>query len=279
MKRHRISFSLILMILSGISSFAQDTSYFDPMVNYYSIEGDSVRFDKTKSYKGYPKVEYAREVILLGDNSYKVEHCYYYDNFRHTKGKATQYRIIGDSVLIIDDQTWMLESVSDSLIYLTRTYGEYIERGEATNLVPLIFHGPFRTYNKDNRLLTTEHYRSGKCIKIESPRRDLIDSVYMIAETRPVFPYENGSVERYISKRFFYSEPAIESSIQGKVIIRFVVTSKGEVTNAEVLRGVDPAIDKEALKVVANLPDFKPAKLKGRNVNVYYVLPVTFILQ
>lgn len=135
------------------------------------------------------------------------------------------------------------------------------------------------TYNKNNKLLTIEQYNSGNCIRIESPQKDLIDSVYTIVDIRPKFPDKFLDLDEYIAKKYRYPEIAIESSIQGKVYIQFVVTSVGEVINVKILRGVDPTIDREAIKVVANLPDFEPGKINGENVNAYYVIPIDIILR
>lgn len=279
MKRLQITYSIILLILSSIYIFGQDTTYFDSKINYYSKNGDLIRFDKTKRYKGHPKVDYAREVIQLENDSFKVQNCYYYDNIRYTNWQTTHYKIIDDSILITDNQKWIFKRINDSLTYVSHDDGEYIETGKVIVLIPLIKHGDFFTYNIDDKLLLIEYYNFGNCIRIESPQKKLNDSVYTIIDTRPKFPDKFGDLDEYIAKRFRYPETAIESSIQGKVFIQFVVTSVGEVTNVKVLRGVDPTIDREAIKVVANLPDFEPGKINCKNVNAYYVIPIDIKLK
>ncbi|MEG2947596.1 MAG: energy transducer TonB, partial [Bacteroidales bacterium] len=83
----------------------------------------------------------------------------------------------------------------------------------------------------------------------------------------------------YLSKSIKYPAVAMENGIQGRVIIRFVVSPTGEITNAEVLRGVDPSCDKEALRVVNAMPRWIPGKQNGTSVPVYFTLPIVFRLQ
>ena len=72
---------------------------------------------------------------------------------------------------------------------------------------------------------------------------------------------------------------AAEVGIEGRVTIRFVVSRTGDVTDVTVIRGLDPSCDKEAVRVVKMMPRWIPGRQKGRNVPVYYTLPVVFKLQ
>ena len=69
---------------------------------------------------------------------------------------------------------------------------------------------------------------------------------------------------------------AKEQGIQGKVILQFVVKKDGSVGEVKVLRSLSPDCDNEAMRVVRNLPKFKPGKQNGKPVNVWYTLPITF---
>ena len=269
MKALQIIYSLILLTFLSVNILGQDTTYLDQKINYFSANGDSTRFDESKRYKAFPKVEYAREIIKLEQDSFKVENCYYYDNKRFTNSRTTHYKILNDSTLITENQRWFYKKLNDSIIYVSNEDGEFIEKGKVIFLVPLVKHGEFLTLNKNNKLLIIEHYNYGKCTKIESPHKDIVDSIFTVVDVRPKFRTKYGDLGEYIAKRYMYPDIAIESSIQGKVFIRFVVTSNGEVVNSEILRGVDPFVDKEALKVVANLPDFEPGKINGENVNTF----------
>jgi protein TonB len=70
-----------------------------------------------------------------------------------------------------------------------------------------------------------------------------------------------------------------DNDIQGKVLLRFVVMEDGSVADVNVMRGVSPGLDKEAVRVVRMLPKFKPGRQQGKPVRVYFNLPVVFKLQ
>ena len=71
---------------------------------------------------------------------------------------------------------------------------------------------------------------------------------------------------------------AKENDIQGTVFVKFVVNELGKVTDVEILRGIDPLLDKEALKVIKSLPDWKPGYQSGKNVKVRMQVPIKFKL-
>ena len=82
-----------------------------------------------------------------------------------------------------------------------------------------------------------------------------------------------------VSKSIKYPVIAQENGIQGRVICAFVVNRDGSVVDAEVLRGVDPSLDKEALRVIGTMPKWTPGKQRGKPVRVKYTVPITFRLQ
>jgi len=98
-------------------------------------------------------------------------------------------------------------------------------------------------------------------------------------EVLRVYPGGEGELLAYIAKTIKYPVIAQENGIEGKVIIRFVVSKTGKISNVEVLRSLDGACDREAVRVVKTLKDWIPGKQNGVNVPVYYTLPITFKLQ
>jgi protein TonB len=70
--------------------------------------------------------------------------------------------------------------------------------------------------------------------------------------------------------------PIIQCDYAGRVYVRFIIDENGKVTNPEVVRGVDPILDKEALRVVKTIPDWTPGELNGKKVKVWYLIPVDF---
>ncbi len=102
---------------------------------------------------------------------------------------------------------------------------------------------------------------------------------YTMVEQMPQFPGGDQELLSYIAKNLRYPAIAQENGIQGKVFIRFVVTANGDVKNVTVVRSLDNSCDKEAIRVISSLPKWIPGKQNGRNVPVYYTVPITFRLQ
>jgi len=102
---------------------------------------------------------------------------------------------------------------------------------------------------------------------------------FVVVEEMPMFPGGDPALLQYIAEHTNYPEVAKENNIQGRVIVRFCVTSKGGVNQVSVLKGVDPELDKEAMRVVESLPAFKPGKQGGKPVPVWYMVPITFTLK
>lgn len=101
---------------------------------------------------------------------------------------------------------------------------------------------------------------------------------FVIVEDMPEFKGGDKALLKYIAEHVVYPEIAKENDIQGTVYVKFVVNEKGKVTNVGLLRGVDPLLDKEAIKVIESLPDWKPGKQSGKNVKVSMQVPIKFQL-
>ena len=104
------------------------------------------------------------------------------------------------------------------------------------------------------------------------------DEVFRAVEQMPAFPGGDAALMKYINEHLQYPPSAMESNIQGRVIVQFVVTKTGKIRDVKVVRSVDSALDAEAVRVVKTLPDFIPGRSNGKPVNVWYTLPVTFML-
>lgn len=103
--------------------------------------------------------------------------------------------------------------------------------------------------------------------------------VFFIVEDMPEFPGGEMALRKFIANAIKYPVIAQENGIQGKVYVNFVVDKDGSVTNAKIARGVDPSLDKEALRVVNSLPKWKPGMQRGKPVKVSYTVPISFVLQ
>ncbi len=103
--------------------------------------------------------------------------------------------------------------------------------------------------------------------------------VFFIVEKMPVFPGGDDELRKYIAQSVKYPAIAQENGIQGRVFISFVVNTRGEVTDVKVARGVDPNLDKEAIRVVQSMPKWTPGMQRGKAVKVSYTVPINFVLQ
>lgn len=103
--------------------------------------------------------------------------------------------------------------------------------------------------------------------------------VFQIVEQMPSFPGGDTEMLRYIGENIKYPVVAQETGIQGQVVIRFVVTATGAIDDAQVIRSLDPSCDREAMRVVKSMPKWTPGRQNGKNVAVYFTLPVRFRLK
>lgn len=113
----------------------------------------------------------------------------------------------------------------------------------------------------------------------EPPKNEEENKVFDVVEEQPSFPGGQGALMAWLNDNIKYPVVAAENGIQGKVIVQFVVGKNGSISNVKVLRSVDPSLDKEAVRVVSNMPNWTPGKQNGASVNVRFTLPVTFRLK
>ena len=105
-------------------------------------------------------------------------------------------------------------------------------------------------------------------------------TIFEVVEQMPEFP--NGGMAglmQYLSKNIKYPTIAQENGTQGRVTVQFVVNRDGSIVDAKVLRGVDPYLDKEAIRVISSMPKWTPGVQNGKKVRVKFTVPVSFRLQ
>lgn len=101
---------------------------------------------------------------------------------------------------------------------------------------------------------------------------------FAIIEDKPGFPGGDAALMKFLGTNTKFPQIAKENGIEGRVYVQFVIDKKGKVTDVEILRGVDPYLDKEALRVVKSMPDWSPGKQRGKPVKVAYQVPINFKL-
>jgi TonB family protein len=153
---------------------------------------------------------------------------------------------------------------------------------DTTHQLTLLLEAPDNTPSTYNMPIYVPDSSKNSFKKI--PYEDLMSQhpngqVFFIVEDMPEFPGGELALHKWIANEIKYPVIAQENGIQGKVYVTFVIGKDGSVSNANVARGVDSSLDKEALRVVNALPKWKPGKQRGKQVNVSYTLPIEFKLQ
>ena len=120
-------------------------------------------------------------------------------------------------------------------------------------------------------LITTKKAASAETVKEKL--------IFQVVEEMPEFPGGVQEMMNFVSKNMRYPAEAHKNGTQGRVLVKFVVTDKGDIETPTVFESVDPLLDAEALRVIKMMPKWKPGKQRGKAVNVLYTLPVTFRLQ
>ena len=103
--------------------------------------------------------------------------------------------------------------------------------------------------------------------------------VYEAPDVQPEYPGGINALMAFLSQNISYPEDAMEQNIQGRVMVRFVVTKDGNVSDVEVTNSVYPSLDAEAVRVVKLMKGWKPGEFNGQKVNVWFSLPISFKLQ
>lgn len=116
-------------------------------------------------------------------------------------------------------------------------------------------------------------------VEIPAEKADTKDEVFMVVEQMPEFPGGIKELMTYLKDNIKYPKAAQDKKVQGRVIVQFVVEKDGTPTEFNVIRSVDPTLDAEALRVMKEMPKWKPGMQKGQAVRVKYTVPVSFKLK
>lgn len=104
------------------------------------------------------------------------------------------------------------------------------------------------------------------------------EEIFMVVEDAPEFPGGTQALLDYLRKNIKYPAICRENNIQGRVLVSFVVNKDGAIVDPEIVKGVNPSLDKEALRVISGMPNWKPGSQRGKPVRVKYTVPVNFRL-
>ncbi len=113
-------------------------------------------------------------------------------------------------------------------------------------------------------------------VEEEDPEENV---VFQVVENMPEFPGGRKALMEYLADNIKYPPIAAENNIQGRVVCQFTVWKDGSIKDIVVARGIDPSLDREAIRVVQSMPKWTPGKQRGKAVNCRFTLPILFRLQ
>lgn len=116
-------------------------------------------------------------------------------------------------------------------------------------------------------------------IVIEEDEVESENEIFSMVEVMPEFPGGTAALMEFIANNLKYPVEAKENGIQGRVTLSFVVDVDGSITDIEVVRGIDPLLDAEAIRIIKSMPKWKPGMQRGKAVAVKYTVPVAFRLE
>jgi len=248
-----IKFLLLAIVVTPVATHAQDTLYYD--VDDYEVKtlqlcaeytvtkpdpaNKNGRFEQTFTKSGVKKSEGYKLKI---PDKYSPGKFFWTENGDYTKWYPSGK---------LYEKTYYSKGKYEGNLVL------YWENGKKKR---------FDLY-KDNELI------EGNCF-------DSIGNkiAYFPYEVMPTYPGGETALLRFLSNNIRYPVSAQRNGVQGKVVVKFVVDSVGNVVKAKILKSVMRDLDEEALRVVNNMPKWKPGMQDGKAVNVRYSLPVSFKL-
>ena len=147
------------------------------------------------------------------------------------------------------------------------------QKGEPVNVkytVPVMFRLTPEPVEKIDEMIVVGY---------RTPDAPVTGEVYEVADKMPEFPGGMTGLMQHLSKNIRYPAEAHTNNIQGRVVVSVIINTEGKVTNAQIVQGVAPSLDAEALRVTGTMPDWIPGTKDGKPVNVKYTFPVVFRLQ
>jgi len=100
--------------------------------------------------------------------------------------------------------------------------------------------------------------------------------LFVVVEKMPEFPGGDYEVKKYLKKNINYPEEAKQQGIQGTVYVTFIVETDGKITEVRILRGIGGGCDEEAVRVIENMPNWKPGEIRGEVSRIPFTMPIRF---
>lgn len=160
--------------------------------------------------------------------------------------------------------------------------GELKIEGLSKSYIYMHWEGQVKEYYPSGNLESINRYKNNQ-VKGNKNWLDngkpFFDNIYNLVDVMPEFPGGEKNLLKYIAENIKYPEEAQSNSIEGRVFISFVIDIDGKVIGTHVRRHVHPLFDKEAMRVVSEMPQWRAGKLDGKPVKVEYTIPINFRLR
>lgn len=266
------NYLLIFAILISFKLYGQsDTTI------YYSENGDPVpEINQASYYEKLLKVK--KDKYLLSSFSKR--------NNNWQPPYETKIKRLSDSsyLMTANDSRIRIYQKSDSgFIIKDFIKTRLIQIGSSKLIFPLVRYGLWKSFDPSSGSIQDESiYRDNKIVTNKYWINDsrFIKDTFRQAEVLPEFKGGTDALLLFIGNNTKYPDHLKQKGIQGRVIVRFIITADGELVGAKVLNNVDPSFAEEALKVVYLTQNkWTPGKIGKENVNTFFMFPITFTLK
>ena|ERR1700757_549568 len=243
---------LLLFIVSCLKGFTQtDTIFYNVNNDRVASLNSAAKYETTTRSVTDTSVEIKREFTKAGQ---QITEDYYYINRGAHPPESKDKAHIGSSRVWYDTGKLKRE-----IMYNNNKMD-----------------GTCKTYWENGQLKRDDIYEDGKFISGKCYTPQGKDTTHYNFEIMPEFKGGIREMMQYIQKNLKYPEKSKEAGIQGKVFVKFVIETDGSITNVTVLKGVNEELDKEAVRVIQNMPNWKPGLQDGVLVRVYFNIPLIF---
>lgn len=199
------------------------------------------------------------------------------------KNALLKGKVIDENGKPIQGVSVIIRNTSDGTVSMEN--GEFELRVPEAGVLCFSFVGrktqevPFTKDAKDLKVVIQKDNLQLEGVVVTGYRNDAPEKkkeIFMVVEDMPQFVGE--SMQKYLARNIKYPVRAMEKGIEGTVYVSFIIDQQGKVTAPKIAKGVAEALDKEAIRVVTSMPDWKPGKQRGKPVDVEYTIPIDFRL-
>lgn len=285
------------IVITGSYNWTKKAEYNSEVETFYYDEKETIQFF-TEVFENlssrFKKEEYEEEIVINNNkNRYPKE--YYWeeiDNDKNSNKNIKYWIVTALSICIILYMFWGNTIINKEEIVVKEgeTSKDLSILNENNSVSPKSTKGTKEIFNANTHREISENKKASKEIEEVAEdfdannqvpsfdteeRKEIDQKIFDVVEQAPQF---NGNLMQYLNDNIQYPVVAEENGMQGRVIVQFIVECDGSITDVKVVRSVDPALDKEAIRVVKSMPKWNSGKLNGKPVRVRFTLPILFRL-